>query len=109
MAHRSAAEEVSSVVASMGFTTSIFMPRFMEQGCARRGALVVVGRGFTSRRFAVTTTVVEAQLESQFVASAAGQGRAFVQGRRLRRREHQALASWGSRARLREEGPNSDA
>jgi hypothetical protein len=93
----------------MGTTASIFMPRFMEQGCARRGALVVVGRRFTSRRFAVTTTVVEAQLESQFVASAAGQGRAFVQGRRLRRREHQALASWGSRARLREEGPNSDA
>jgi hypothetical protein len=87
----------SSCLASMRAAA----PGGLSRWRSERGLVRSASRG--------TTSVLKILLESQFVASAAGQGRAFVQGRRLRRREHQALASWGSRARLREEGPNSDA
>jgi hypothetical protein len=70
---------------------------------------VAVGRELGSQRPAVTTCVLEAVLESQFVAPAAGQGSAFVQGRQLRREKVQAQAVRSGVTGLRGEGPISDA
>ena len=109
MAHRSAAEEVRSAVVPVSFTTSILVLRIKAHGAPSEVHPWLSAESWVRSASRGTTYVLDALLESQFVAPAAGQGCAFVQGRQLRREELQAQAVRSRVTRLRGERPISDA